>query len=156
MARLKLTDELINELCKYKRSGLTNKSVCYAANISERSFYEYLNRGEADLQAGKKSIFTRFFQSYKKAETMHKLKRLNQIEKAAEEGNWQAAAWELERCYPDEYGKRIAAEVSGKDGGSIKTETEISGSIKSAVDLSALTDEELERLEQIVDKIAKD
>ena len=87
---------------------------------------------------------------------MHKMKRLNQIEKAAEQGNWQAAAWELERCYPDEYGKRIAAEVSGKDGGSIKTETEISGNIKTAVDLSMLSDEELERLEQIVDKITKD
>lgn len=156
MAKLKLTDELINELCKFKKAGLTNKSVCYAANISERSFYEYLNRGEADAQAGKKSIFSRFFQSYKKAEAMHKLKRLSQIEKAADGGNWQAAAWELERCYPDEYGKRIAAELSGKDGGSIKTETELSGNIKAAVDLSKLSDEELERFEQIFDKIAKD
>lgn len=156
MAKLKLTEELINELCKFKRAGLTNKSVCYAANISERSFYEYLNRGEADSQAKKKTIYSRFFQSYKKAEAQHKLKRLRQIEAAADRGSWQAAAWELERCYPDEYGKRIAAEVSGKNGGAIKTETELSGSVKTDVDLSLLTDEELERLEQIVGKIAKD
>lgn len=156
MARLKLTDELINELCKYKRSGLTNKSVCDAAGISERSFYDYMKRAEADLEAGKKTIFSRFIQSYKKAEAVHKMKRLAQIQAAAEGGNWQAAAWELERCYPDEYGKRVAAEVTGKDGGAIKTETELSGSVKTAVDLSLLTNEELEQLEQIVGKITKD
>lgn len=156
MARLKLTDELINELCKYKRSGLTNKSVCDAAGISERSFYDYMKRAEADLEAGKKTIFSRFIQSYKKAETVHKMKRLAQIQAAAEGGNWQAAAWELERCYPDEYGKRVAAEVTGKDGGAIATKSEINGKIKTEVDLSAITDEELEQLETIVNKIAKD
>ena len=47
-------------------------------------------------------------------------------------------------------------ELSGKDGGAIKTETQISGSVKAAVDFSKLSDEELEQLEQLVGKIAEE
>lgn len=157
MAKLKLTDELIAELCKYKKAGLTNKAVCDAAGISEPTFYDYLKRGEANVGAGKSTIFSKFFKSYKKAETQHKLLRLQQIAKAAEEGNWQAAAWELERCYPAEYGKRVAAELTGKDGEAIKTESALSGSVNvnASVNLSELSDEELNDLEKILDKIGK-
>ncbi len=154
-AKLKLTPELQNELCKWKRVGFSNKAVCDAAGIVENTLYDYIKRGEADIQAGKTTIFSEFLRAYKKAEAVHKTLRLQQIQKAADEGEWQAAAWELERCYPNEYGKRIAAEVTGKDGGAIKSKTEIKGKIKATVDLSALTDEELELFEELADKIIK-
>ena len=41
------------------------------------------------------------------------------IEQAAKDGTWQAAAWKLERRYPQEYGKTVQ-EHQGKDGGPIQ------------------------------------
>ena len=42
---------------------------------------------------------------------------LNFIEKAAEAGEWQAAAWKLERRYPDTYGRKTRIEKTGPGGG---------------------------------------
>ncbi len=61
---------------------------------------------------------------------------------AAQKGNWTAAAWLLERKYPDEFGRREKQEV--KISGEIKTREE--------PDLSKLTPFELDELERITEK----
>ena len=40
------------------------------------------------------------------------MRRLARIEKVAEEGNWQADAWVLERKYPDKFGRRDRINVN--------------------------------------------
>lgn len=120
--KLKLTNDLINELVKLKSAGMTNKAVCDGAGINESTFYDWYNKGEADISANKDTLFSQFSKSYKKAETTHKMKRVKVIQDAASEGNWQAAAWELERCYPSEYGRRTVTEITGKGGEAIHTE----------------------------------
>lgn len=112
-ARSKLTEAMIEELCALKGTGLTNRAVCDGVGISERVLYDWISQGEDDEAAGRDTMHVHFLQSYKKAMTAHKLKRIKQIQAAATEGNWQAAAWELERCYPDEYGKRVKADITG-------------------------------------------
>ena len=112
VAKLKLTQELIDELCKLKQAGSTNKSVCDGAGIGETAFYDWYKKGEIDLENNKTTtIFAKFTKSYKKSETVHKLKRIKVIQEAADMGSWQAAAWELERCYPAEYGRRTISEI---------------------------------------------
>ena len=45
---------------------------------------------------------------------------LEQIEKASRlPENWKAAAWMLERLWPDEYGRSNRIELTGKSGGAI-------------------------------------
>jgi hypothetical protein len=44
---------------------------------------------------------------------------LAKIEKAASDNNWAAAAWKLERRYPDVYGRTVQ-EHTGKDGKAIE------------------------------------
>lgn len=124
MAKLKLTPELSKEICGYIAQGLTKKTAIDACGIAETSFYGWLQKGEKDLAAGKKSVYSEFLQSVKKAETKDKLSRLAIIRQAAKDGTWQAAAWELERRYRDEYGKAaMDINVGGqKDAEPIKTE----------------------------------
>lgn len=43
------------------------------------------------------------------AESQAAINALGSIQKAAREGDWHAAAWMLERRYPDQYGRRNAA-----------------------------------------------
>lgn len=45
------------------------------------------------------------------------------IQSAATE-DWRAAAWHLERTYPEEFSMRGKIEVTGKGGGAIKTEND--------------------------------
>lgn len=59
-----------------------------------------------------------FFQAVKDAEAVGAVKWLQKIEAAADE-QWQAAAWKLERRYPQDYGRTVvdqkhSGEVSHK------------------------------------------
>lgn len=56
-------------------------------------------------------------------EAIAAMKWLGAIEKAAEAGQWQAAAWKLERLYPDLYGRRDMREHTGPGGGPILVQT---------------------------------
>lgn len=59
-----------------------------------------------------------FSDALKEAEGRAVVGWLAKIEKAATDGNWQAAAWKLERRYPHDYGRRVQ-EHTGKDGGPV-------------------------------------
>lgn len=72
--------------------------------------------------------FWEFRESVKEAEAEAEISRLVTIQDAAGE-HWQAAAWYLERKYPDRYARPIRQEVSGPAGGPIR--------------IAAMTDEEL-------------
>lgn len=55
---------------------------------------------------------------------------LRQIEKAAKEGNWNAAAWKLERRYPELYGRVIQKqEHTGPVGGPVQIQVLYEGEI---------------------------
>lgn len=75
-----------------------------------------------------------FSEAVKAAEGKAAVKWLAKIEAAASDGNWQAAAWKLERRYPGDYG-RTRTEHTGKDGGPILTK-----------DVTDMTDEELDAI----------
>lgn len=51
--------------------------------------------------------YLQFMQAIKEAEGHAVTRWLEQIDAAAEAGSWQAAAWMLERRYPQEYGRRV-------------------------------------------------
>jgi hypothetical protein len=53
-----------------------------------------------------------FFDVVERATAVARLERLDQIDNAAASGSWQAAAWWLERRYPDEYGRRERRDLS--------------------------------------------
>lgn len=58
-----------------------------------------------------------FSEELKSAEGRAVLKWLYRIEQAANGGTWQAAAWKLERRYPNDYGRTVSdvnANVSGE------------------------------------------
>ena len=125
--KLKLTPELRKEICEYLANGLTKKTAIDACGIAESSFYTWLQRGERDLEAGKNTAYSEFLKDIKKAEAQDKLKRLAIIRKAAQDGTWQAAAWELERRYRDEYGRAsMDINLGGqKDAEPIRTESAV-------------------------------
>ena len=55
---------------------------------------------------------------------------------SAETKNWAAAAWKLERLFPDRYGRAQRLEVTGKGGGPVEHQ----------IDVRKMSDEELRKL----------
>ncbi len=111
--RTKLTKELIEEAYKLVSEGNYIKDVYPILGIGEVTWYRWLREGEA----AKSGIKRQFWQAIKKAEKEAIIKNVAVIQKAAEDGNWQAAAWWLERKYFQDWGRKDKVDLAAdKDG----------------------------------------
>lgn len=102
----KLTTELAEEAIKLVKGGASNADVIAWLGVAEGTFYSWIRDPKNKAQQA-------LSQGMKKAETERKLWHLQRIHKAAEDGDWKASAWYLERRYPNEYARtqRITGEV---------------------------------------------
>lgn len=91
----KLTPARQQRICDAIRLGATHLLAAQASGIDERTFYRWMDEK------------SQFCQAVKAAEGEAALVWLEKIEAAASDGNWQAAAWKLERRYPQMYGKTV-------------------------------------------------
>ena len=96
----KLNDETETKLLQAIQLGSTHAMACAYAGIGERTFYDWMSRN------------VQFKQKIKEAEAKGAVTWLAKIEKAATDGSWQAAAWKLERRYPNDYGRRDGVRTS--------------------------------------------
>lgn len=103
----KLTPELHDRAVKLKKGGANNRDICAAVGIHESTFYAWVNdpKGKAQLE---------FSDAIKRAEADYKNALLAIIARDAQERDWKAAAWLLERKYPEEYSRRdrVQADVT--------------------------------------------
>lgn len=90
----KYTDETLDKLLKSIAVGAPYTHACNYAGISFETFNEW------------RKDKPEFSELVKEAEGKAVTGWLAKIEKAASDGNWQAAAWKLERRYPHEFGRR--------------------------------------------------
>ena len=111
MARSKRTPEAAERIIRAIRLGATNRLAAAAGGINVATFYRWLDADRA------------FRDAVKEAEGAAALAALAAIERAAQAGTWQAAAWLLERRYPEEYGRRVVTQqLGGIEGGPIRIE----------------------------------
>jgi len=109
----KLTKELIKEASKMVAAGNYIKDVYPILGIDESTWYRWLKEGER----AKSGIKREFYKAIKKAEKDAIARNVALIQRAAQEGNWQAAAWWLERKYFEDWGRKDKVDLSAdKDG----------------------------------------
>ncbi len=111
----KLTKELQSKIIEFIRAGTYNETACLACGLGESTFYAWLDRGEKETRG----IYRDFLEAVKKAKGEAEARNLMIIQKAGDT-NWQAAAWYLERVYPDKYGRRDRVQADLKHDGQIK------------------------------------
>lgn len=109
-AKGKYTPEKVKEICKTLETGMSNRDACILNDITEETFYTWIE------------THPEFSEAVKKAHSKNKQRSVLLIQKAAEQ-TWQAAAWWLERKYKDEYAKR--EEITGKEGNPLYDKVEI-------------------------------
>ena len=96
----KYTPEVVARIVEALEQGATYEAAAAHAGVH----YDTLN----EWRKG----FPEFSEALKKAEAEAELHWLEQIESAAAAGAWQAAAWRLERRYPERWGKRERVDVA--------------------------------------------
>ena len=99
MRKPKLTYKLVEQAVEMKSRGLSNADICAGLGIAEGTFYRWLREDDTKLKRA-------LSQGLKKAEAEYKGELLESIMETATRAKnpqWTAAAWLLERKYPDEY-----------------------------------------------------
>ena len=104
--KTKLTPEVQEELAKIIGAGHTHKSAYEYVGIDQNTFYRGMKKGE-------------FGDIIKRAESKAKIGFVERVKKASED-TWQAAAWMLERRWPDEFAQKMKQEIIGQNGGPIE------------------------------------
>ncbi len=107
----KLTEEKIQLASKLIGAGNTIQTIFGALGISKQTWYNWLNKGEK----AKSGIYRELWEEVQKAESRAETRYVTIIAQAAEE-NWQAAAWMLERKYPERWGKKDRFAFEGDEG----------------------------------------
>ena len=91
----KRTPENLQKIVQAIKLGATYELAANYAGMSYETFNEWR---KADVEVS---------EAIKQAEGQAAVLLLSKIEQAATDGNWQAAAWKLERRYPKMYGRTV-------------------------------------------------
>lgn len=109
----KLTEELIKEAYRLVSAGNYIKDIPPILGIDDSTWFRWLNEGEK----AKSGMKREFYETVKKAEKDAIARNVALIQRAAQEGNWQAAAWWLERKYFEDWGRKERVDLAAdKDG----------------------------------------
>ena len=101
MARpAKLTPELTQEITTYIRDGNSPTISATLVGISPSTYFNWMSKGSTQ-----EPRFMEFLESIKRANAQSIVNRVAHIARAADSGNWRAAAWLLERMAPESFGK---------------------------------------------------
>ena len=110
----KLTPEVQQRIVTILAAGNRLEVAPAFAGIAESTFYKWLKEG-ARCDSG---IQHEFSEAVKKALAQAEVRDVATIELAAQ-SQWQAAAWRLERRYPQVWGRVERHEQTGEGGGPI-------------------------------------
>ena len=99
MRKPKLTSKMVEQAIEMKSHGMCNADICRGLGVSESAWYNWLRDPDTKLKVA-------LVQGLKKSEVLYKEKLLERVMGASEKPqHWTAAAWLLERKYPDEFGR---------------------------------------------------
>jgi hypothetical protein len=107
----KLTPEITYRIAELIRAGNYREVAARAAGIGTTTFYRWLDEGARQ----NRGQFREFWDAIKRAEAEAECKSVAVIDAAAQGGTWHAAAWRLERMFPDRWGRRQRLEEVSED-----------------------------------------
>ncbi len=114
--KTKLTPEVQEKILLHLRLGAYVETAAACAGIHKDTFYEWMKKG-----ARGQKPYAAFAEAVHKAVAESESRDLATVLKASAK-YWQAAAWRLERRFPEKYGRFDRIKVDGKiehDGASL-------------------------------------
>lgn len=155
-----LTPELRDKICNFVRIGSYIETAVAAAGLSKETFYAWL-KDSAHLHTLKRNALENgqpfeptddelalmeFSDALEKAMAESELADVAVVKQAAANGEWQAAAWRLERKFPKKWGRRYIVE----DTAPKPTVEQPQPAGQKTIDLKKLPTDHLKTLETIL------
>ena len=107
----KLTAEMQSEIVELLKAGNYIETACAVAGLHKSTFYDWMKIADASTHKNK---YTNFSDAVKKAMAWAEARDVAIIARHSEK-YWQAAAWRLERKYPERWGRqKMEIEHTGK------------------------------------------
>ena len=127
---LKLTPETQDRIVQFIRAGNYMETAAQAAGISKPTLYRWLKMADDPTAP---DIYRDFRYAVENARAEAEARNVMLIQKAADDGTWQAAAWYLERTAWQRWGRRTM--VTGDGGEPIRVEVDHKASLRAALGL---------------------
>lgn len=132
MTQNKLTPDVQDRVIQAIKMGNYQETAAAYAGISQSTFYHWMDRGRNEPG----SIYSEFLEAVEKAKADSEVRDVALIEKAATDGSWQAAAWKLERKFPQKWGRVTRTEITGAEGKPISVEVDAKTELKRLLGLA--------------------
>ena len=114
----KLTPETHTKIIGAIKAGNYLETAAAYAGIDQGTLHRWLNRGQDETETDPR--YSQFREAVQNARAEAEARNVALIQRAANEGTWQAAAWYLERTASNRWGRRAALEVTGEGGGAVQ------------------------------------
>lgn len=125
-----LTPELQERILDALKTGCYLEDAAAYVGIGYSTIFSWLDRGTKErnrLHAfpdsepdTNETPYLEFLEAVETARAAAHLRAVAQIQKAAADGTWQAAAWYLERSAPKKWGRKDHTEITGAEGGPVR------------------------------------
>ena len=114
----KISKEKINQIVEAVRAGNFIETAAAFAGLSKQTLYNWLKEGARERdrrESGEKpdrtkDLYVQLSLQIEQAMAEAEMRDVEIITRAAEQ-QWQAAAWRLERKYPDRWGRKVAVDA---------------------------------------------
>lgn len=102
-----MTPENTKRICEALRMGSSYELACDYAGVHYTTYRSWMRKAADRIEAGadESDQYVKFQYEIKKAIGDRTLCWLKIIQNSAENGQWQAAAWKLERCEREHFSK---------------------------------------------------
>lgn len=114
-----VTPEKIDEICKYMKQGNYLETACAMVGLPITTMRECLKRGIASYKGLSlhDPVAELCWTKIREAQAFSEAWDVGVITRAAQAGQWQAAAWRLERKSPKRWGKKVQVDADVKHSG---------------------------------------
>ena len=120
---MKLNSARAKSIINALEQGNTRKVAAESSGISARTLQRWLKMGRDN--EGRQ--FVKLLASVEKAEATAAAAMVKSLVAAADKGEWRAAAWWLERRYPNDWGRRPRPVVTDEEQGPVSFVVQIGG-----------------------------
>lgn len=115
----KLTPQVQEKIIQAISAGNYQDIAARYAGVDPATFYRWMEKGASD-QAPEN--YRKFREAVESAKAQAEVRSVTLIQRAAQNGTWQAAAWYLERSAPQRWSRYGRVEVTGAGGGALSVE----------------------------------
>ena len=121
----KLTAEVIKNIQNWLRMGYFVEDAARMAGVTKMTLYRWLEKGREDREQEIDSLYADFCDAMERSRAEAEGMFINSIQTAAKRGQWQAAAWWMERSF-QKWGKQNDIKISGDSDAPIEVNVKYS------------------------------